>query len=131
MTGTRMTYGEPAIMVYEIPDGQSFQLFRIVRSANKDDPVLVNSLRSHYELDHDPPGPTRPAVLHMGLSTYLEIGPARETANRFPRIGSYVAELALKAGNGFNWAMTGHPKHITVWGEPVKLAESVVDIVDV
>lgn len=127
----RLTHGEPSITVYEVTGGLTLTVYRVVRSGNKEDPVLVNSLRSHYELGHEPPGPVRPAALSMGLSTYLAIDSARDTATKWPQIGSYVAKLALKEGKGFNWAMTIHPQHITVWGDPVKLAAAVVDIVEV
>lgn len=127
----RLTHGEPSLTVYEVTPGLTLTVYRIVRSEHPDDPVLANSLRSHYEMGVEPRGPIRPAVLHMGISTYLDIEPARRTAQRWPRFGEYIAHLALKDGNGFNWAMTGHPKHITVWGDPLKLAAAVVDIVEV
>jgi hypothetical protein len=49
-------------------------------------------------------------------------------ARRFDKLGRYVARLRLEAGRGYNFAQTGHPAHLTVWGHPNKLLQSVVDI---
>jgi hypothetical protein len=47
---TRITYGEPSIAVYEIAAGTTLTVYRVVRSDNPDDPVFLNSMKSHYEL---------------------------------------------------------------------------------
>jgi hypothetical protein len=70
-------------------------------------------------------------VIHLGISTYLDEGAAHGTAQKFPKLGDFVAKLVLEAGQGFNFAHTGQPGHLTVWGDPVKLHDAVVDIVPV
>lgn len=123
------TFGPLRITVVDIRPGRPLEAFRIVRSDGADDPVLHNSFRSHYELTEEPRGVERKsAVIHMGISMYLEEHVARGTAERFHRLGGFVARCHLTVGKGFNFAHTGHPVHLTVWGDPVKLVESVVDI---
>ena len=64
----------------------------------------------------------------MGISIYLNEGVAHGTAQRFPKLGDFVAQIVLKHGNGFNYAQTGQPLHLTIWGDPIKLSSAVVDI---
>jgi hypothetical protein len=107
-------------------------VYRIVRSDVPDDPVLENSLKSNYELSEPPRKVERlSTAVHMGISTYLSPGDAVGTARKFDKLGDYVAQIALRPGRGFNYARTGHAGHLTVWGDPVKLLESVVDITPV
>lgn len=126
----KTTAGPLRITVLEVPVGRGgINVFRIVRSDNPEDPVLLNSLRSHYELGEEPRKVERTSTLiHMGISAYLQEGVAHGTAQRYPTTGSYVAQLLLRSGNGFNYAQTGHPLHLTLWADPIKLRESVVDI---
>lgn len=125
----KRTFGPPRLTVLDLWPGQDFHVFRIVRCDNTDDPVFLNSLRSHYELGEEPRKVERDAaVLHVGISAYLEAGVAKETAKRWSKLGDYVARILLTHGNGFNFAHTGHPLHLTLWGDPVKLCDAVVDI---
>jgi hypothetical protein len=104
-------------------------VFRIVRSEVEDDPVLLNSLRSNYELSEEPRKVERTStVLHMGISVYLDRSVARGTALMFPKLGDFIAEVTMTHGHGFNFAHTGHQGHLTIWGDPVKLRTAVVDI---
>jgi hypothetical protein len=64
----------------------------------------------------------------MGISVYMSHDQASETARRWPRLGDYVARIALQAEHGFNVARTGHTGHLTLWAEPVKLRDATVDI---
>lgn len=125
----RLTLGGTRLVVYEIDEGTGLELFRIVHGDRGQQPALVDSFRSHYELGL-PPRRTerRAAVIHMGLSTYRTVSQARGTAARFPAIGTHLARLRLQAGRGLNFAATGHPGHVTVWGDPLTPARSVVDI---
>jgi hypothetical protein len=125
----RTTTGPPRITVLEVGPGRAVTVFRIVRSDNRDDPVLLNSFRSNYELGDEPRKVERSsAVIHMGISSYVDEGVARGTAQRWPKLGDFVAEVRLRPDQGFNFAHTGHPLHLTVWGDPVKLKDAVVDI---
>jgi len=104
-------------------------VYRIVRSDHRDDPVLLNSLRSNYELSGEPRKVERAwTAIHMGISTYSVEESARQTAQTFPKLGDYIAQISLRPGRGINWASTGHPLHLTVWADPVKLLDAVVDI---
>jgi hypothetical protein len=128
----RWTYGEPLLVVRELLPDYELPVFRIVKTDNIDDLELVNSFKSHYEIGRMPRGgAVRPAILHMGISVYLRPEDARETARKWPVIGAFVALLQLTSGQGFNIAETGHPGHRTVWGDPFKLRNTLVDIVSV
>ena len=124
-------FSQPSLAISTIgPNG--LDVFRVVRSDNPEDPVFVNSLRSHYELERPPRRiEGRSAALHMGLSVFVSRERAAETAKRFPAIGGFVARLQLTAGHGFDFAFTGPPGHLTLWADPVKLAPTAVDITTV
>lgn len=125
----RTTLGPPHIEVCEMRPNTELTVYRIVRSEHADDPVFQNSFRSSFDLEKPPRGVERSsAVIHMGISAYREPGAAIETARRWPKLGDYLARVVLAGGNGFNWARTGPPLHLTVWGDPVKLSEAVADI---
>lgn len=127
---TRLTLGGAELVVHEIENGgDELELFRIVRGDQAEQPAFLDSFRSHYELGLPPRGTERrAAVIHMGLSTYRAVSQARGTATRFPAIGSHLARLRLTAGHGLNFADTGHPGHVTLWGDPVVLVDSVVEV---
>jgi hypothetical protein len=117
------------LIVLELLEGNAFDVFRIVRTDESDDPVLLNSFRSNYELGGEPRRVERSStVIHMGISVYTDGDVARETAERFPKLGDFIARLDLQPGHGFNYSPTGHPLHLTMWGDPVKLAAAVADI---
>lgn len=122
----RKTTGPARIVVLEIDPGTVITIYRIVRSDHRDDPVFLNSLRSNYELDRPPRNVERSStVTHMGISAYLDRGLARKTAQQWDKLGDYIAEIRLTPGHGFNYAYTGHSRHLTIWADPVKLREAV------
>jgi len=103
----RTTTGAARINAAEI-SGRGFDAFRIVRSDVRDDPVLLNSFRSNYELGEEPRRVERTSTLiHMGISIYLDEGAAHGTAQRFSKLGDFVAHPRLRPGRGFNFAQTG------------------------
>jgi hypothetical protein len=109
--------------------GNGLELWRIVRTDVRDDPVFVGSFRSNYELGSPPRKIEGSAtVIHMGVSMYLNRDTALETAKRFEKLGDHLARVDLRSGRGFNYAFTGHRHHLTIWGDPVKLADATVDI---
>jgi hypothetical protein len=113
----------------ELRVGERITGWRIVRSDDPHDPVLLNSLRSHYEMSEEPRGVERTSsLIHMGISIYVNEGVAHGTAQKFDKLGDYVARVVLKHGHGFNFAQTGHPLHLTVWGDPIKLRSAIADI---
>ena len=127
----RKTTGPARIVVVEIDPGRATAVYRIVRSEHRDDPVLLNSLRSNYELERPPRKNSverSSTVIHMGISAYLDAGIAGATAQKWPKLGDYIAEIHLSHGHGFNYANTGHPLHLTIWADPVKLRDAIVSI---
>jgi hypothetical protein len=128
----RTTFGPSRLVVLGLEPNLEVDVYRIVRSDLLDDPVLENSLKSNYELSEPPRKVERlSTAVHMGISSYLSPRDAIDTARKFDKLGDYVAQVRLRPGRGFNYARTGHPGHLTVWGDPVKLLESVVDITPV
>jgi hypothetical protein len=106
--------------------------FRIVKGMNRGDPATLDSLRSNYELGARPRGlEIESTIIHLGLSMYLTFEMAAATAQRWPRIGRRVAEVHLQPENGFCYADTAQPGHVTVWGRPLQLLACVVDILSV
>lgn len=64
----------------------------------------------------------------MGISVYLNPSDAVATAQRWPRLGEYVAQIELRWEMGFNFAHTSQPGHLTLWGDPVKLRDAMAVI---
>ncbi len=127
----RTTYGPARLsVVLDVGSvGPLLQPYRIVRSDQPDDPVFINSFRSNYDLGSPPRlVEDSAAVIHMGISMYLDRRVAEETARRFRKLGDYLARVDLRSGFGFNYAVTGHKSHLTIWGDPVKLSTAVVDV---
>jgi len=121
--------GPARLSVTQVPPGPGLTVYRIVRTDAEEDPAFLNSFRSHYELAADPRGVEHAwPVIHRGISGYLGEGAAHATAKRFNKLGSYIAQLRLDSGEAFNIAHTGPPQHLTIWADPVKLQEAVVDI---
>jgi hypothetical protein len=125
----RTLYGPVRLTVVELPHRAVISVFRIVRSGYRDDPVFLNSLRSNYEMGDEPRKVERESTaVHMGISVHLDRSDAVGTAKRWPKLGDYTARLDLTAGRGFNYAPTGPPGHLTLWADPVKLQDVLVDI---
>ena len=81
-------------------------VFRIVRSDNTEDPVLLNSFRSNYELGDEPRKVERSStVVHTWACRPIWRRVSR-TVRRSggSKLGDYVAEVRLRHGHGFNFA---------------------------
>ncbi len=124
------------IAVYEIPAGVTLEAFRVVKTADVTAAGFTDSFRSHYEMGH-PPRKIEVgfAVIHMGVSCWRSESAARGLATAFPKIGSWIARLELPSGKGLNVnaaaTSAGGAQHLTIWGDPVKLALSVADVIPV
>jgi hypothetical protein len=106
--------------------------YRIVKDVDRGDPAMLDSLRSNYERGARPRGiEVELALIHFGLSMYLEREMAAATARHWPRLGRHLAEVEIVPGTGSCWAYTGQPGHITVWGRPLQLLACVADILPV
>jgi hypothetical protein len=122
--------GVDPVTVYRL--GEPLEVFRITKSDRPYDPALLDSFKSNYELGR----PARHTEIkftpeHMGLSVYLALDRARDTARAFPRIGEYVALVRLTPESGAAFALTAEPGHLTVWGRALELVAAVADIVPV
>jgi hypothetical protein len=103
-----------------------------VKGAHHDDPEVIDSFRSNYELGARPRGlEIESMLIHLGLSMHLKREMAAATARRWQRTGRHIAEVQLQSDCGFCWAHTGHPGHITVWGRPLQLLDCVIDILPI
>src|ERR1700683_3805423 len=78
--------GSPGLVIHDAGESP-VTVYRVVRSENLEDPVFVNSLRSHSEMKAEPRHvEKRAASLHMGLSVFLMREQATETARKWPAI---------------------------------------------
>jgi hypothetical protein len=125
----------PHLLIREIPADAVLEGFRVVKVGQQDHPDLADSFRSHYEEGCEPRNVEgQHAVLHMGLSFWRDREQAAKLARRCPWIGGYTAHLRLAAGFGFDSldpSCERNAKHLSVWGDPERFAQFVVDIVPV
>ncbi len=119
---------------------QALTVFRFVRPRRVEDPGLIDDFLS----DQAAGKPKRGRALRIpelwdGLSCFrtLDLARARwsdiaELASRrgqTPRVGSFIAEVALSPDSGFAYEDLGHDDgHMTVWGEPARLASAASQI---
>jgi hypothetical protein len=117
------------IKVYAVEPGRAPTVYRIVLGGDRKSQLVLESLRSNYERGRAPRKLERVAtVVRMGLSAFTDEGDAHAVARHFTKLGGFVAELILTPGEGFNYAVTGRERHLTVWGDPIKLRRGVTAI---
>lgn len=125
-----------AYTVYDIKGTSNLEVYRVTTTDDRDSPEFMECFMSNFALDRPPRKlEVGSAIIHMGISCWRSYNAAAGLARIFPQIGSYVARVTLAGGNGFNVALTGRAEgsegrsqHLTVWGDPVKLAASVDEI---
>lgn len=109
---------------------EPLHVFRVVRTENRDDPVLVTCLKSNYELSEPPRNVEIDwTIIRMGISVFTSRDSARSLARTWPKLGDHIAKLVLKPGMGINYGYTTRTHHhLTIWADPVKLLATVADI---
>jgi len=92
----RTTLGPQRLVAYDV-ELPEVDVFRIVRAEDPEDPVFLNSLRSNFQLGEEPRKvERRSALVHMGISVYLVLHAASETAERWPKIGAFHAPAGAR-----------------------------------
>src|ERR1700761_2047649 len=126
----RTTYGAPQLIVHELTaEARPLIAFRIVATSEVESPELLDSLRSHYELSQEPRKVERRSpVLHMGISVFTDPAIPARLAQKWPRLGRYLARLEAGDQTPLNYAETSQRGHLTLWADPVKLRDAIVDI---
>jgi hypothetical protein len=121
--------GDPELSVFHLLEGMETADVRVFRGIKRDEPVLED-FQSAFVLGFPPPRriQRRSAVIWMGLSTYRSREAAESLLRAVPKIGTHVSELVLPYGQGLAVAETVRPGHVTVWGDPLKLANAVVNV---
>jgi hypothetical protein len=121
--------------------GEQLVVFRLVKTAHRQDPSLVDSFRSNADLGKPAVGrEERLPEMHHGISVFKTRAQAADRRRRIVdrlvrqgrsedlRIGDYIARLRL-VGSGFRFEDRNSPdRHMTVWGDASSLAAAVVDI---
>ncbi len=123
------------------PD-ETRDVYRFVHTARVDDSEsLVRDFESDRERGKAQRGRARAIPeLHDGMSVFRDLDLARErwrdiaaiARNRGEavRVGDFVAQVRLTGGQAFSYEDPGDlDGHMTLWGDKVKLASCVVDIV--
>jgi hypothetical protein len=116
----------------ELKEGDELVAYRIVRTDDRESEDFVRSFLSHEALGLPPRGPeqTHP-LIHQGISMYETLKAAVETARRYPAIGAFVAEVRLTHSDEVKYLCWGPPGHLTIWAEPLKVAQAVADTIAV
>lgn len=107
-------------------------VFRVVQEPDPASSAYVDSFRSHADLDLPPRGPelSHPLV-YEGISVFDAVEAATETARKFPRLGGHVAKLRIDANTDVRYFRWGAHGHLSLWGDPLKLAGATVDTMPV
>jgi hypothetical protein len=102
--------------------GDGRVLFYLVTSES----LSEEDWRSHYEKSERPRKyEIRNALEHMGLSMWDSPEPLLGLAERWPKLGRFVANVELVGERGVWFAETGPEGHCTVWGRPADLQRCV------
>jgi hypothetical protein len=117
---------------------EELTVYRLVPTDDPSDAALLDAFRSRAELQLPPrtwtPEGEHPE-LNSGLSAFDTIEGARRTAlaaaRRQKPLADFIAEVRLTPAAEAEIAVWGSRGHLTIWGDPIKLRDGVVDIVPV
>ena len=124
----RLSFRGPDHVVV-VPVLEELELFRVVNVDRPHHPWLATDLTSNYERGARPRRIERVfAVVHMAISTFMTADAARALAERYPDIGTHIAQLRLPGGAGFCIDRPPAGAHRSLWGAPLQLAACVVDV---
>ena len=114
-----------------VPISEPRELFRVVRTGDRNDPELVESFKSNYELGK-PIRPRSPEATYRAIwqavSMFETLEAAKSVACRVPALGGWVARLVLDAEHSCSLAVWGSRHHVSVWGDPCQMSSAVADI---
>jgi len=114
-------------------EGEPRTVYRVVASPDRTDEEFIDSFRSSHARGL-PPRTGSPeerfGLIHTGISCFETRRQAEKVAIRWG-LGDHVAEVQLAPDEGICVAEWGSRGHMTVWGDPVKLADMTVDVVAV
>ena len=102
--------------------------YRIVQT----DPPSIRDFLSYA--DRGMAVPTDPDLrrLWYGISVYDTLDRALSRARKQPTLGTFIAEIQIRWGQGIRAERTGHRRgHHTLWGEPTALLSCVTRVVPV
>ena len=116
-----------------IAENEELVVYRIVQTDDPGSSEFIDSFRPRSERGLPPRAGTpeeKHPSLAEGISVYLTRHKAAKTARatRY-RLGSFTAEVRLRANMGAEIAIWGSRGHLTVWGDPLILASAAADIV--
>lgn len=114
-------------------DDNVIELYRVVTTADTKADQFVDCFKSSDELGIPPRSGSpeeRFCLIHNGVSMFETAQQAAKVAIKWGK-GDYVARVRLEPGHGICVAKWGSQGHMTVWGDPVKLAGMTVDTVAV
>lgn len=102
--------------------GDGRTLLRLVRSVV----TTEEDWRSHYERGDRPrKAEIQSALRHMGLSMWDRPGPLMNLSERWPQLGTFIAEVRLIGDRGIWFAEVEPEGHFVVWGRPADLKRCV------
>jgi hypothetical protein len=130
--------------VRQVPlaDGEVLEAYRFVTTDALDAPTLENDFKSNYAKGCPPRGrELREPLIHRGLSMFKTLAQARDRRQRIAenlrrqgrpealRMGAFAARVRL-VGPGVAFEdLQRVDGHITVWAEPSRCLEDIVEIV--
>ncbi len=105
----------------------AIHVFRVLKGQQADrDDFLSDEARKKRPRETSPEGLAR----HHGFSVWRTEEHARAVARRFPRLGTYIAEVDLPV-DATLLPFRDTPDHLTAFGDPDAFVHAVVRIVPV